>query len=243
MILGNFAMIAADTARSKAYIQAMIWAKKHPAVCIIYSEECKEMEEKAGTYKAGEVPAQYFDINCPIIFSLEKAGIPYTLVESKDINSERVVDAIQSCKEKYFIYSGYGGEILKKPLFQLQKKYIHIHAGMLPAYRGSTTFYYSYLQEKRVGATAIFLNEKIDCGKIITQRMFELPQEKVDMDYIYEPYIRSQVLIDVLDQYIKQRELTADSQENDKAEDYFIIHPVLKHLALLEMGFGEKAGV
>lgn len=243
MILGDFAMIAANTARSKAYIQAMIQGEKLPAVCIIYSENCGEMKEKARIYKEKRVSARYFDVNYPIILSLEKAGIPYILVEERNINSEQMVEAISTRGEKYFIYSGYGGEILKKPLFQLEKKYIHIHAGMLPAYRGSTTFYYSYLQEKQVGATAIFLNEKIDCGKIITQRTFGLPKEIVNIDYIYEPYIRSQVLMDVLNQYIDQGELVADGQENEKAEDYFIIHPVLKHLALLEMGFSEKAGV
>lgn len=242
MILSDFAMIAADTARSKAYIQAMIQGEKLPAVCIIYAENCDEMREKAWIYKEKREAGQYFDVNCPIILSLEKASIPYMLVEKKNINSAQMLEAINTRREKYFIYSGYGGEILKKPLFQLEKKYIHIHAGMLPTYRGSTTFYYSYLQERQVGATAIFLNEKIDCGEIITQRTFGLPREIVNIDYIYEPYIRSQVLMDVLDQYIEQGELAADCQENEKAEDYFIIHPLLKHLALLEMGFSEKTG-
>ena len=124
----------------------------------------------------------------------------------------------------------------------MDKKFIHIHAGILPEYRGSTTFYFSYLQEKQVGATAIFLNEKIDCGEIITQNTYELPQEMVDTDYIYEPYIRSQVLMDVLNKYVKEGELVASSQENERAEDYFIIHPVLKHVALLDMGFHEISG-
>lgn len=242
MILDNFAMIAADTARSKAYIQMMIQEKKFPAVCIIYSEDCGEMKGRAEKYVEEGALGKYFDLDCPIIFSLKKAGIPYILVESKNINSEQMIEVICARREKYLIYSGYGGEILKKPLFQLGKKYIHIHAGMLPEYRGSTTFYYSYLQEKQVGATAIFLDEKIDCGEIIAQKMFDLPQGLVNMDYIYEPYIRSRVLIDVLNQYIEQGELTAVSQENEKAEEYFIIHPVLKHLALLEMGFDENAG-
>ena len=46
MVLSDFAMIAADTARSKAYIQAMIQGEKLPAMCIIYSGNCKRMEER-----------------------------------------------------------------------------------------------------------------------------------------------------------------------------------------------------
>jgi Methionyl-tRNA formyltransferase len=242
MVLSDFAMIAADTARSKAYIQAMIQGEKLPAMCIIYSENCKRMEERAEIYEEEHYSKKYFDVDCPIIFSLRKANIPYILVENKNINSEQMAGIIGKCREKYLIYSGYGGEILKKPLFQLDKKFIHIHAGILPEYRGSTTFYFSYLQEKQVGATAIFLNEKIDCGEIITQNTYELPQEMVDTDYIYEPYIRSRVLMDVLNKYVKEGELVASSQENERAEDYFIIHPVLKHVALLDMGFHEISG-
>ncbi len=242
MILSDFAMVAADTARSKAYIQAMIREEKYPALCIIYSEDCEGMGEQAKIYKHKEVQTDYFDVDCPIIFSLEKAGIPYVLVNSRNINSEQMTEVIRTSEEKYLIYSGYGGEILKKPLFQLGKKYIHIHAGILPKYRGSTTFYYSYLQEGKVGATAIFLNEKIDCGEIITQSVFEVPQKMVNADYIYEPYIRSQVLVNVLNKYIECGGFAPRSQENEKAEDYFIIHPVLKHLALLKMGYQENSG-
>jgi len=115
----------------------------------------------------------------------------------------------------------------------LDKKFIHIHAGILPEYRGSTTFYFSYLQEKQVWATAIFLNEKIDCGEIITQNTYELPQEMVDTDYIYEPYIRSRVLMKVINKYLEDNRLEGKNQEGEGAETYFIIHTVLKHLAML----------
>lgn len=233
MILKEFALIASDSARTKAYLQAMIQANKLPAVCIIYSDDCESMKERAKEYRECSGQDKYFDIDKPIIYSLEQTNIPYIFVENKDINSEQMKETIQGVEAKYLIYSGYGGYILKPHLFQLNKKYIHVHAGILPQYRGSTTVYYSYLQEKVIGATAIFLNEKIDEGEIIVQDTFQLPSEKVDIDYIYEPYVRSRVLLKAIDQYLEQGILPARQQRQEGEETYFIIHPLLKHIALL----------
>ena len=86
------------------------------------------------------------------------------------------------------------------------------------------------------GATAIFLSEGIDEGEVIIGDTFEIPKEPVNMDYIYEPYIRSQVLLKVLDKYLMEGELMSKQQGWEGAETYFIIHPVLKHIALLGIG-------
>ena len=89
------------------------------------------------------------------------------------------------------------------------------------------------MQEKIFGATAIFLSEGLDEGEILAQDTFEMPKETVDIDYIYEPFLRSKVLIKVLQQYVENGCLVSEKQGSQAAETYFIIHPVLKHLALL----------
>ena len=110
-----------------------------------------------------------------------------------------------------------------------------MHAGILPEYRGSTTAYYSILQDSYIGATSIFLNEKIDQGDIIYQEKFPMPSNKENIDYVYEPWVRSQVLVKTLKLYIANEGFSLREQSKDKAETYFIIHPVLKHLALLKV--------
>lgn len=235
MILEKFALLASDTARTKAYLQAMIREEKLPEICIVYSDNISGMKEEAEKYQKSGRNEKYFDRDIPILFSLNEADVPYILIENKDINSEQMKDALSGLQQKYLIYSGYGGYILKAHLFRMNKKFIHVHAGILPQYRGSTTAYYSFLQDKEFGATAIFLNERIDEGEIIAQDTFPIPEEAVNIDYIYEPYIRSKVLIKALDQYLKQGTLTGDKQTQDGAETYFIIHPVLKHLAMMKI--------
>lgn len=235
MILEEFALLAADTARTKAYLQAMIHEEKLPGICVVYSDHIFEMQKEAEEYQEDREKKKYFDINIPILFSIRRAGISYVLLENKDINAEEMGALLQTLEQKYFIYSGYGGYILKPHLFQLKKKFIHIHAGILPQYRGSTTVYYSFLQDGILGATSIFLNEGIDEGEIIEQNIFPVPENAMDIDYIYEPYIRSQVLIKTIDQYLKNGCLTSIKQSKEGEESYFIIHPVLKHLAMLKI--------
>lgn len=238
MILGEFALLASDTARSKAYLHAMCSENKLPGLCIVYSDDIaamkKESEQYEEIYSYEDIHEKYFDVDKPVLSFLEEAGIDYILVNTKDINSEEMKDILQGLEQKYLIYSGYGGYILKPHLFRMGKKFIHVHAGLLPQYRGSTTAYYSVLQDGFFGATAIFLNEGIDEGEIITQEIFFGGGEKqVDIDYVYEPYIRSRVLIKALNQYLENGRLTGQSQEQKDAQTYFIIHPVLKHLAML----------
>lgn len=233
MILEEFALLASDTARTKAYIQAMIQEKRLPQICIVYSDNISKMEKEAEAYKELGLEKEYFDIDKPILFSIYEAKIQAILIENKDINSKEIENVLEKVKQKYLIYSGYGGYILKSHLFKLNKKFIHIHAGILPKYRGSTTIYYSFLQERKFGATAIFLNEGIDKGEIIAEDIFEIPKENVSIDYVYEPYIRSRLLIKIINQYLENNILLSSVQEEKEEETYFIIHPVLKHLAML----------
>lgn len=233
MILEKFALLASDTVRTKAYLQAMIREQRLPDICIVYSDNIEKMKREAELYEKSDRAEKYFDRAVPVLYALNEARIPYKLIANKDINSEQMQEVLFKLHHKYLIYSGYGGYILKAHLFHMNKKFIHIHAGILPQYRGSTTAYYSFLQDKEFGATAIFLSEGIDEGEIIAQDTFPVPEEAVNIDYVYEPYIRSKVLIKVLNQYLECGELTSCQQSQSGAETYFIIHPVLKHLAIM----------
>lgn len=239
MILQDIVLLASNTARTKAYLQSMIKENKIPSFCIVYTNDYGSMIEEEEQYRKSEDKAdkcdiKYFDINIPLLYSLKEAQVKYSVIENKDINSLEMSECISKISQQYIIYSGYGGYILKEHLFKLGKKFIHVHAGILPRYRGSTTVYYSLLQENLIGATAIFLNEGIDTGEIITQNTFSIPNEKVDIDYIYEPYTRACVLMEAINIYIKDGIIESKSQDCEDEETYFIIHPVLKHIAILK---------
>lgn len=242
MILYDFVLIAAITSRSQAYLQAMIKAETYPSLCILYTDkpdlelECNSVLDAPGS----EQP--FFNLSEPLIYSLKKANIPYLTVNTREINSHEMLTTIQNLKQQYLIYSGYGGSILKPHLFHLGKKFIHIHAGLLPQYRGSTTAYYSVLQDNLLGASSIFLSEGIDEGDVLLTCSFKLPEESVNIDYVYEPYIRSEVLLKTINLYLQTGTLNGIKQEHEEEETYFIIHPVLKHLAMKKIENAQMKG-
>lgn len=231
MILDEFLLLAAPSTRTKAYLQIMVQNNLYPSLCIIMVEDIEKLEEEKYQVWEAKSDKEFFNENEPILLTLERSNIPYISVSTADINAKLLSDTLQEQRQKYVIYSGYGGAILKPNLFLLGKKFIHIHAGDLPAYRGSTTAYYSILKDKSIAATAIFMNEKIDEGGIIVKKTY--PAIAQNIDYIYEPYIRALVLVEALKIYIDKNDFLVETQDSSIEETYYIIHPVLKHLAIL----------
>ena len=125
--------------------------------------------------------------------------------------------------------------ILKQDILTSGKLFLHVHSGSLPNYRGSTTIYYSIINVNKCFATAIFLNEKIDTGDVILTKEYEVPDKATNIDYYFDSIIRADLLLDVIDKYVKTRKIVFEPQESINGETYFIIHPVLKHIALLSL--------
>ena len=74
-----------------------------------------------------------------------------------------------------------------------------------------------------------------DKGDIILRKRYPVAPKEVDPDYLYDPAVRSDTMVDVLEYFISNQELPKPVIQNeDQAEEYYVIHPLLKHLALLE---------
>jgi len=233
--LNNIACVLALTPRSLVYLQGLRKENLMPVSCLVLSGN----QENAYTRINVNIENKkydYVDLDETIGELLDSEKIPWEIAGTADINSDTAWEHIRRIQQNYVIYSGYGGCILKRHLFETGKhKWLHVHAGKLPEYRGSTTAYYSLLQENKISATAIFMNPGIDEGDIICSETFEAVDRNVDIDYLYEPYVRSQVLIKALRQYQKENRFEELSQDMENAETYYIIHPILKHIALMEL--------
>lgn len=174
-----------------------------------------------------------FNINESLEETLKKKNLAHDRLNTKNINEKEVIDYLKNRTEKVIITSVYGGQILKKEILSIEKDFLHIHSGRLPDYRGSTTVYYSILNEKKCFATALILNREIDGGKYIKVKEFSMPGDKRLIDHVYDPSIRADTLIDVLIDYKRENYFHLKNQSIDNAETYFIIHPVLKHISIL----------
>ena len=121
MIVRNLALLASDTARTKAYIQEMIHNDLIPEICVVYSDDLKKLEDECLNYKKNVEESLYFDIKEPLLWTLNRNKVSYVTVDDKDINSEKMATCIEKLSQQYLVYSGYGGYILPKHLFHMEK--------------------------------------------------------------------------------------------------------------------------
>jgi len=77
------------------------------------------------------------------------------------------------------------------------------------------------------------LRKEIDTGPIIARKRYP-PPPGVDPDYVYDSVIRSDLLIFVLQEYSQHNKFINLLNQPLVGNNYYVIHPVLKHIALLK---------
>lgn len=236
--------IGGDTIRSRIYLNFLERSNLLPCYAII-------LESEATQILPGQISGEQFDLlpvsyggyeikfdnlNILLRSKIESLNIPCEILPTANINDSLVVEAISGRSEELFLYSGFGGAILGDQVLSIpNKRYLHIHGGYLPTYKGSTTNYYSLLNDNAMGASSIFLTPEIDCGPILLRKCFPPPKDKTQIDYVYDSVARGIVLIETLQAICSKRNLESgfNDQEKSHGDHYYIIHPVLKHIAIM----------
>jgi len=245
--LDNIGMVAGDTSRSRAYLQAMVRNEILPGYVILLDDNLDkslpgQLDKSQSYYGNQELEKDdcwseaTFDPTQPVKALLDEYQIPYEVTSSKNINDSTVIETIRCRSEAVFIYSGFGGVLLKRDILSTGKKFLHIHGGYLPDFKGSTTNYYSLIEENTLGASAIFLTQEIDSGPILLRKKFPPPLNRLAIDHIYDSAARAKVLVQTLQDYLRNGDWKFALPDNVGGETYYIIHPVLKHMAILDDG-------
>lgn len=238
MILSDVGMLAAESNRTRLYLQQMVRHQLFPAMVILMEDSTQKTPEGLAVERMGQQNELYsngeeFDLSISIRDYLDANSIPYQILPWLDPNNSEVIRAVADCSPSILIYSGPGGAILRHNILSTGKQFLHIHPGYLPGFGGSTTIYYSLIKENLCGVSAFFLTDKIDAGPIIRRDVYPPPADRTTIDLWYDPFIRSDLLVKVLKDYVKTGEMETKPQPKGGGETYFIIHPVLKHIAIL----------
>lgn len=225
----NLALLCAKNSRSIAYLDILKKNKILPNTIILMDVKKSYRHLKVRKNKL-------FNASLNIDFFASKNKINLIRIKNSKINDFKCIEAVKNLKEKYIIYAANYGDILSKQYFSLKKKFIHIHPGKLPEYKGSTTYYYEILERNSISYSAIFQNLKIDEGRIIYSRTYNLKTiriKKNEIDHIYDPYLRSLILLNIILKLKKIKKLKSKKQNKKNEKTYYIIHPVLKHISIL----------
>jgi len=242
-VLTDVGFVAANTSRTRAYLAALERHDLLPSWTLLLDDESSlampgqadsaVVQSSLPDYQAKCWSEVDFDPNAPLEQWIQRLSLDYTMAGSRDINAAAVVDLIARSAPPVLIYSGYGGALLRHDVLETGKQFLHVHGGYLPDYKGSTTNYYSLLSEGSLGASALFLTAEIDSGPVLSRRRFPPPAERTEIDHIYDAAARAHVLVDTLSAYRGQGEWRFELSDNCGGTTYYIIHPVLKHLAIL----------
>ena len=108
------------------------------------------------------------------ILHAKKNSIPILIINTKSRNYEnRLLKYLKRYNISLICLAGYMKILSKKFLRNFGKKVINIHPSLLPKFKGLNTFSKILKnKEKKSGCTVHYVDEKLDNGKIITQRSF-----------------------------------------------------------------------
>lgn len=238
MKLSNVIFLGCDTARTLVYAQTF---KHHgftfDSVVLLKkpTDPIKSQEDQKIAPKKGDQNYEFFypDMTADIGSVSREISDKVEIIKTDCVNDPQVLSVLRALRPQYIIYSGFGGQIVSNELLKIAP-FIHAHAGWLPEYRGSTTIYYSLINERKCSVSVILLNPIIDAGKIIAREHYPRPDAGVDIDYIYDNQIRADLISHTLKNYFRNEIIETDVvQDEAKATTYYVIHPVLKHIALM----------
>jgi len=233
--LKGVVLLAAQTARSQTYIQVMAAFGLLPESVILMGEAgVAASVEKASLNSWNDILLPHLDES--VSATCKRAGVDLFLVAENDVNAEATHQAICAAAPDIVIYSGMGGQIVSERTLALGPKFLHMHSGWLPEYRGSTTLYYSLLEGGLPGVSAIVLDREIDTGPVVARRQYPRPPAGMDLDRVYDAAIRADLMVRVLLNYKKSGSLPVIEHQNPcQGTPYYVIHPILKHLSILSL--------
>ena len=220
-------IILTPDVRSKAYLSKLM-DNKIKLDQIIFMNDNRE-EKKFSNKEIIQAKLYGIKIDKSVKTILDENNIRFKEFSFVDINNSQLTNFIKQSNVDFFIFTG--GGILKTEILSSGPQFIHFHPGIVPFYRGSTCFYYSIINDDKCGVTAYVMNEKLDAGKIIHQKTFPKPSH-IFIDNVFDAHIRSDTMTDVLKNNLLVKE-NFSKQDPNVGETYFVIHPVLKHVAIL----------
>lgn len=225
-------LLCGHTSRSVAYIQTLSAANIVPDGVIVYGTPKAKPTSARALNNISDCELFSPNLEIDVLQSLQRSHWQYSVTQANELNDPSLLALIEKFNPDLIIYSGYGGQLVPTSLLN-NYPVLHIHSGWLPDYRGSTTLYYQIIDEQACAASAILLDEQIDTGAIVARKRYPIPAQGMDVDYLYDNMIRADLLVETLKQWrdpVKQWQVTPQTQDS---LPYFIIHPLLKHLALL----------
>jgi len=236
--LPGIGLILAPTFRSRAYVQALAHAGFTPEICLAIPGDEEQLLGRCPApfpLEGVEAPFQ-FEPDIPANTFAEDAGWIVETLPETDINSAANIAVLSERNVDVLVYSGLPRALLKREILSLPTRFLHVHGGYLPVYSGATGFYFGLLAEGKLGNTAFWMDQGVDTGAILDRAWYPADHDP-DIDRILDPVTRADLLVRVLRRRVMDGAF-GEAKNLTTTEHFYVIHPVLKHLALRLTGDG-----
>jgi methionyl-tRNA formyltransferase len=117
--------------------------------------------------------------------NLDNSDIPNEVITKiNSINSKKVMDIVNREKPDYIIVNG-TRIISRNVLNSTSIKFINIHAGITPAYRGVHGAYWALVNREKnlAGVTVHYVNSGVDTGEVISQTTIAIDRRDCIITY------------------------------------------------------------
>lgn len=234
MKLSNVVLLAGFSSRALVYFQLMQESGMLPFHVILFGIKDSYVAGKEVRIIKRIVDDPRINLSRSLMDECKSSGCPYTYITQNSVNCPEILDVLTRLKPSLVIYAGYGSQIVGKTLLAVAP-FLHVHAGWLPEEKGSTTLYYSILKNRYCSASAILLSSDLDGGPILARERYFIPGPEIEIDHYYDSYIRADLLIRVLQDYSVSGKLPDPIDPTEKETMYYVIHPILKHIAIMSL--------
>ena len=137
------------------------------------------------------------------------------LITTSSLEDQRFIDKISSLDPDLFILVAY--KILPKVILDIPSiGSINLHASLLPKYRGASPIQFAIMNgDKKTGVTTFLIDEKVDHGKIILQKEFDISKDD-NYGSIIDKVVKvgSKILIDSIAGARIGKNLLSQNQDN-----------------------------
>ncbi|XOV79293.1 MAG: formyltransferase family protein [Aestuariibacter sp.] len=242
-VLTGWVMIAHPSLRTIAYLNSFIEVGVFPEIIVWLGRENggQSVAQCCAVTKETYLDWQQFGYEpfFSLLDNVQTNTLPceqYYIADS-NINTPDLQELLSKLGPELVVFTG--GGIVSGKTFQASKsKWLHCHPGALPEFRGSTCFYYSYLNQKRLDCTVFYMSEQLDRGQSIDMPGFNINyplknNERMFIDQVLDPQIRRLALRRVLENRaaMELQESVENSAGNDSEHwPYYVIHPYLRAL-------------
>lgn len=210
--------------RARAYLQRSLASGVGPDVVVRLGDDDADRvhPEWHAPHDASFDPAQ------SLRETTARHGLDEQRVFDADVNAPAVALAIGDLDPELVVFTG--GGILRSSTLEAAPAWLHVHPGRLPDRRGSTCIHYGLLLDGVVEASAMLMRAGLDAGPVLHARRFAPRPEWTarGLDHVDDAWIRSGVLVEAL----QRRHETKPTDQDGTPCTFFVVHPVLKHLAL-----------